>query len=99
MQNFCKLLTLCFFSLAASFVSADAVDDTIAKSCGVCHTSGVAGAPKIGDAEAWKPRLEKGMDELVNSVVNGKGAMPPKGMCADCSADDYKAIIMRMSGQ
>ena len=98
MKNLYRFFAVCIFATTASFVSADATDDTIAKTCGICHTSGVAGAPKIGDAEAWKPRLAKGMDELVKSVTNGMGAMPPRGMCTECSEDDYKALIKRMSG-
>lgn len=98
MKNLYRFFAVCIFATAASFVSADAVDDTIAKSCGICHNSGVAGAPKIGDTAAWKPRMAKGMDQMVESVVKGMGAMPPRGMCVECGTDDYKAIIKRMSG-
>ena len=66
-------------------------------SCAACHAVGVAGAPKTGDAAAWAPRLEKGMDALVMSVKNGLNAMPPGGLCADCSDEDYKALITYMS--
>jgi len=34
---------------------------------------------------------------LVASVEKGLNAMPPKGMCFDCSADEYKALIEYMS--
>jgi len=67
------------------------------KSCKVCHASGAAGAPKTGDAAAWEPRMTKGMDVLVQSVNNGLNAMPPKGMCFDCSDDEYKALIEYMA--
>ena len=67
------------------------------KSCKVCHASGAAGAPKTGDAAAWEPRMSKGMDVLVQSVNNGLNAMPPKGMCFDCSDDEYKALIEYMA--
>lgn len=67
------------------------------KSCKVCHATGAAGAPKTGDAEAWAPHLAKGMDTMMNSVHNGLNAMPPKGMCFDCSDEDYKALIEYMS--
>ena len=53
--------------------------------------------PKKGDKAAWEPRLAKGMDTLVQSVTNGLNAMPPKGLCMDCSAEDYKAVIQWMS--
>jgi cytochrome c5 len=67
------------------------------KSCKICHATGAAGAPKTGDAAAWEPRLAKGMDVLVASVNNGLNAMPPKGMCFDCSDADYVALIEYMS--
>lgn len=67
------------------------------KSCKVCHATGAAGAPKTGDAEAWAPRLAKGMDALVVSVNKGLNAMPPKGMCFDCTDADYTALIEYMS--
>ncbi|MCP5163645.1 MAG: cytochrome c5 family protein [Pseudomonadales bacterium] len=67
------------------------------KSCKVCHATGAAGAPKVGDAAAWEPRLAKGMDVLLVSVNTGLNAMPPKGMCFDCTDADYTALIEYMS--
>ncbi len=46
--------------------------------CMACHTTGAANAPKLGDKAAWEPRVGQGFDGLVSSVINGKGAMPPK---------------------
>lgn len=84
--------------LMCAATAASAVDmDKYNKSCAVCHASGAAGAPKTGDAAAWAPRLEKGMDTLVQSVTTGLNAMPPKGMCFDCTPEDYKALIEYMS--
>jgi cytochrome c5 len=67
------------------------------KACQVCHSMGVAGAPKVHDAAAWEPRLAKGLDALVGSVKSGLNAMPPGGMCTDCTDDDYKNAIEFMS--
>lgn len=67
------------------------------KSCKVCHAAGAAGAPKTGDVAAWEPRMAKGMDVLLVSVNNGLNAMPPKGMCFDCSDADYTALIEYMA--
>ena len=39
--------------------------------CLACHTTGAAGAPKIGDAAAWQARLDKGVDTLVTSAISG----------------------------
>ena len=43
--------------------------------CAACHEAGVLNAPKIGDTSAWAPRISQGLDTLVYSVLNGKGAM------------------------
>ena len=81
----------------ATAAMADAVEDRYKKTCAVCHAAGTAGAPKTGDAAAWEPRLAKGMDAMVQSADKGMNAMPPKGMCFDCSADDFKALIEYMA--
>jgi cytochrome c5 len=47
--------------------------------CVACHGAGVAGAPKLGDADAWKARLATGFDALLASALKGKGAMAPQG--------------------
>lgn len=44
--------------------------------CAACHTTGAAGAPKLGDAPAWAARIAAGFDALVQSALKGKGAMP-----------------------
>jgi cytochrome c5 len=46
--------------------------------CTTCHTAGVAGAPKFGDAASWANRISKGFAALVESALKGKGAMPPQ---------------------
>lgn len=47
--------------------------------CTACHTSGAAGAPKIGDTAAWAPRIATGYEALLNSALKGKGAMGAQG--------------------
>jgi len=47
--------------------------------CSACHTTGVNGAPKIGDHAAWAPRIAQGKDALYKDAIAGKGNMPPKG--------------------
>ena len=69
------------------------------QSCFACHASGAAGAPILGDMEAWDSRMEKGMDAVMNNVINGVNAMPAKGMCMDCSEADLRAIVDYMITQ
>jgi cytochrome c5 len=64
--------------------------------CIICHGSGVAGAPKIGDKAAWKPRIAQGMDTLLANAIKGKNSMPPRGTCSECSDADLKAAIEYM---
>lgn len=67
--------------------------------CMACHSTGVAGAPKVGDQASWAPRAAKGIDGLLASAVSGLNAMPPKGTCADCSDQELKAAIEYMLSQ
>lgn len=59
--------------------------------CAACHAVGVAGAPKLGDKAAWEPRLAAGKEALVQSVIKGKGAMPPR---AGMNASDAEAAAV-----
>ena len=47
--------------------------------CSACHISGAAGAPKLGDAAAWGPRLKTGYEVLLTSALKGKNAMGAQG--------------------
>jgi cytochrome c5 len=68
-------------------------------SCMSCHATGAAGAPKVGDAAAWAPRIAQGKDKLLANAVNGLNAMPPKGLCMACSDADIEAAIDYMVSQ
>lgn len=68
-----------------------------ARSCSSCHTVAATGAPLTGDTTAWAPRIGKGMDAMVNSVINGFGGMPPFGLCMDCDARQFEALIQFMA--
>jgi len=66
------------------------------KSCSVCHDSGIAGAPKVGDKQAWSEGIGDGIDSLVQIAINGKGAMPAKGGNAALTDDEVKAAVHYM---
>src|ERR1700687_1968593 len=59
--------------------------------CSHCHRTGVNGAPKIGDKEAWIPRLKPGLDVVVRSAINGHGAMPPRAGWANLRVPEIRA--------
>jgi cytochrome c5 len=64
-----------------------------ATTCAACHATGVAGAPKIGDAVAWAPRIKLGLAGLVKSATAGKNAMPPKGGSDASELELARAIV------
>lgn len=83
--------------MASSFAYADrSVDELYPKTCTMCHAQGIANAPKTHDAAAWQPRLESvggTVEGLVEVAKKGLNAMPPKGMCNDCTDGEFKALI------
>ena len=68
-------------------------------SCAACHSTGAAGAPKLGDNAAWAPRIKTGTEALYASALKGKNAMPPKGGNAGLPDDDVKAVVDYMVSQ
>lgn len=56
--------------------------------CAACHSAGVAGAWKFGDKAAWSGPISTGLEAMIAAVINGKGAMPPKG--GNPSLDDLE---------
>ncbi len=64
--------------------------------CGVCHNSGVAGAPKHGDAKAWKPRIEQGVAVLDKHAIEGIRAMPPRGGNGKLTDDELRNAVAYM---
>lgn len=67
------------------------------RSCKNCHTIAGTGAPLTGDANTWQSRMDKGMDTLLDNVINGFGGMPPFGMCMDCEPEQFEALIEFMA--
>ncbi len=65
--------------------------------CAVCHASGVAGAPIVGDAADWSARIKQGEELLYEHAINGfqgsSGFMPAKGGNASLADDDVKAAV------
>lgn len=95
-----KKLAIASAVLALGVTAATAQAEAPAKYnmyCVGCHATGAAGAPKTGDKAAWAPRMEAGIDAMVASSKKGKGAMPPMGLCADCTDEELRAIIEFMA--
>ncbi len=83
--------------VAAGPVDGEAVYNGI---CTACHTSGVAGSPKVGDSTAWADRISQGMDVMVGNAIKGfqgkTGVMPPKGGNPSLSDEEITAAVQYM---
>lgn len=84
---------------ASQKVSHGSGEQIIASACGNCHREGSNGAPKIGDANAWRPRLAKGIDELVASAIHGHNKMPSRGGFSNLSDADIRAAVSTMASK
>ncbi|MDP2369636.1 c(7)-type cytochrome triheme domain-containing protein [Rhodoferax sp.] len=68
-------------------------------SCMACHSTGAAGAPKLGDVNAWAPRIKTGALALTASATKGKGVMPARGGNANLTDAEIKAAVSYMMAQ
>ena len=71
--------------------------------CRTCHEAGIAGAPKVGDATAWKPRIGQGSAVLAAHAIQGfqgkTGVMPAKGGNPALTDEQVKAAVQWMIAQ
>ena len=96
MHAFARLSVSFVIAVASCAALADAPKGKAVydKTCAVCHGSGLAGAPKFGDAAAWAPRIKNGIAALYASALNGKPpAMPKKGGALDTPDADVKSAV------
>ncbi|TMP95153.1 MAG: cytochrome c5 family protein [Verrucomicrobia bacterium] len=71
-------------------------EQVVKSQCVKCHEGGLRGAPKIGDREAWIPRMKQGLDSLVRSAIRGHGGMPPRGGQANLTDSEIQAAVLYM---
>jgi cytochrome c5 len=62
--------------------------------CAKCHQDGKGGAPRIGDRDAWIPRLKNGLDNTVRSAMKGHGGMPARGGMADLTDAELRSAVI-----
>ena len=72
--------------------------------CTSCHTSGVAGAPKVGDKTMWAPRIAQGIDTLVKHAIEGYHGpdgnyMPAKGGNPALTDEQVTSAVRWIVGQ
>lgn len=65
--------------------------------CSMCHQTGAAGAPIIGDKADWGPRIAQGIATLHDHAIKGytgaKGMMPAKGGNASLKDEEVMAAV------
>jgi len=72
--------------------------------CLACHSTGVGGAPVVGDVAQWAGRIAQGKDVLYNHAINGFDGdavtpMLPKGGRTDLSDEEIKGAVDYMVGE
>jgi c(7)-type cytochrome triheme protein len=91
-----KLITLV---LAANLYAVPALaqqsgKDIYNKTCALCHASGIAGAPRYGNAGDWSPRLVGGSASLYSNALKGTAkGMPAKGGNPSYTDTDVKSAV------
>jgi len=74
-------------------------EEVYSTTCFACHATGISDSPKLGDAEAWSPRIAQGMDTLLSHALNGFNVMPARGACTNCSDEEIEAAVAYMVDQ
>ncbi len=97
-------LVLWVFSLMPADGVAVASDrqvgrDVFLQNCAACHVTGLAQAPRVSSLAEWEARLATGRPSLLNSVLRGKGGMPPKGGNASISDAQATAALDYIVGR
>lgn len=65
--------------------------------CIACHGSGVAKAPKAGDAAIWKPLIAEGQAVLTAHAWVGVRAMPAQGGAPRLSLEEFARGVAWMA--
>ena len=84
------------WDLAAAAGDAAAGESVFNHTCKMCHSTGMMGAPKLGDREAWSARIEQGAAKLTEHAINGFRKMPARGTCKSCSDEDIANAVAYM---
>lgn len=100
------LRSLCMAAVLAATPSAFAADaagkgktgkEVYDAVCSACHQAGVLGAPKFGDATAWKKLIAEGVDALTKEAIKGVRQMPPRGGNPSLSDIEVRRAVVHMA--
>ncbi len=67
--------------------------------CIACHGVGALGAPKVGDAGDWGPRIAQGYETLVKHAIEGIRSMPARGGNAELTDHEVADAVAYMANQ
>ena len=67
--------------------------------CSKCHTTGVGGAPKIGDRKDWLTRGKNGINALALAATRGHDNMPARGGMAELTDAEFRGAVLYMFNQ
>ena len=79
MSLFLTLSLIFVFSPVSAKEGTRTGKDVVDAICADCHTTGVDGAPKIGDPDAWSSRAAQGLSSLTRHALEGVRKMPAHG--------------------
>ena len=98
-----KIKTTLFLILALAFCRLVFADEkttsgaqTYNQVCAVCHSAGVANAPKLGDQNAWGKLIGSGQVIITAHCYVGVRAMPPRGGKEDLSVAQFADALNYM---
>jgi cytochrome c5 len=80
--------------LAQALESGQAVYRT---TCAVCHATGVADAPKLGDKAKWKELIDEGQAVVTAHGWVGARAMPPRGGDSALTLEEFSRAVAFMA--
>lgn len=102
-KSFVVTASISLAALAGAAQSAGqelTAEQVVRAQCINCHGPGLNGAPRIGDREAWVPRLTQGLDSLVHAAIRGHDGMPPRGGMPQLTDEEFRAAVVYLfSGQ
>ncbi len=67
--------------------------------CAACHATGAAGAPKVGEASQWGPRVAQGAATLFKHAMEGFKAMPARGGNPELDDVEIQRAVVYMANK
>nr|CAA6821472.1 MAG: Cytochrome c class I [uncultured Thiotrichaceae bacterium] len=94
-QNLAPVEKLAVVDKNAPAAPARSGEEVYKAACLACHAAGVLEAPKL-EPGAWDGRIEKGLEGLTTSAINGLNAMPARGGNPDITDEELSNAVSYM---